>query len=201
VNCQTDAIVIAKRDGSREPFQPGKLRRSLLLALQSCPCDVEQVADALAGAVAHHLRACVEPDPPSSAYVYRCACTVLRRTGLSQAARRLTAHRRQRLLQRCRRCVYDPRRPERRPVGWQKARVVAVLEGRYGLTRPVARIIAGEIEKRAFALGCRLIPKPLVSELIRSELAAWGLAAAAASEDCSAGRHDWIAGPRLQTDR
>jgi hypothetical protein len=201
VSCETDVIVIAKRDGSREPFQTGKLRRSLLLALRCSPCDAEQVADALAAAVALHLRATLEPDPPSSAYVHHCACTVLRRTGLSRAARRLASHRRQRLLQRCRRWVYDPRRPERRPVSWQKARVVAVLEGHYGLTRPVARIIAGEIEGRAFALGCRLIPKPLVGELVRSELAAWGLAADVTRENDGVRRRAWIAKSRLPTDR
>jgi len=175
VTSETNAILVAKRDGSREPFRPAKLARCLRLALHSCPCDTEQVAEALVEAVADHLRGWPAMEPPTSAYLYHCVGTALRQTGLGEAARRIAVHRRQRVVQRSRLRVFDPGRPERRPEAWRKARIVATLQDRYELSRPVARILAGEIEMHAFALNRRLIAKPLVEELIGDELAAWGL--------------------------
>jgi hypothetical protein len=182
VRCETDAIIIAKRDGSFEPFRAAKLRRCLMLAMRSCRCDVAQVADALVEAVARHLREWGGPEPPTSAYLYHCARTVLRQTGLGEAARRLAGHHRQRVAQRRQLRVFDPWRLADGAEPWRKAPVVATLEHRYGLTRPVARILAGEIEARAIALKYRLIAKPLVDALIRNELAAWGLTVEAPGE-------------------
>lgn len=182
MRCETDAIIIAKRDGSFEPFRAAKLRRCLMLAMRSCHCDIARVADALVEAVARHLREWDGPEPPASAYLYHCARTVLRQTGLGEAARRLADHRRQRVAQRRRLRVFDPQRLGDGSAPWRKGPVVATLEHRYGLTRPVARILAGEIEARAFALKYRLIAKPLVDELICNELAAWGLVVEATGE-------------------
>jgi hypothetical protein len=175
VRCETDAIIVAKRDGSFEPFRAAKLRRCLTLAMRSCHCDIVQVANALVEAVACHLRGWTGAEPPTSAYLYHCARTVLRQTGLGEAARRLASHRRRRVAQRRRVRVFDPRRLGDGAQPWRKALVVTALEHRYGLTRSVARILAGEVEARVFALRYRLIARPLVDELIRNELAAWGL--------------------------
>jgi hypothetical protein len=201
VRCETDAIIIAKRDGSFEPLRVAKLRRCLMLAMRSCHCDVAQVADALVEAVACHLREWDRSEPPTSAYLYRCACTVLRQTGLGEAARRLAGHRRQRVAQRRRVGVFDPRGLGDGTRPWRKALVVAALEHRYGLTRPVARILAGEIEARVFALKYRLIAKPLLDELIRNELAAWGLVVEATGESRGVTPHASVASPEPRKEK
>jgi hypothetical protein len=40
----------------------------------------------------------------------------------------------------------------------------------------VARFLAGQIEAQVFTLDYRLITRPFLSELVRSEVLAWGLA-------------------------
>lgn len=183
MNGETDAILITKRDGSCEPFRVAKLRRCFALVLRRGQCDVSRVADALARAVSCHLEQWDESRLPSSGYIYQCACTVLRQTGLGDAARRLASHRRQRVAKRRRLHVFDPLgETERIAEPWQKARVVSVMKERYGVTHAVARALAGEVEERVFALGCREVSKPLVEELIRNELAGWGLGVEAVAE-------------------
>ena len=172
---EADAILIMKRDGSCEPFGAAKLRRCFALVLRRGQCDVPRVADALARAVACHLQQWDEARLPTSAYIYQCACTVLRQTGLGEGARRLASHRRQRVAKRRRLRVFDLGESEVAAEPWRKARVVSALEERYDVTHAVARALASEVEERVFALGCRLISKPLVEELIRNELASWGL--------------------------
>jgi hypothetical protein len=172
-----------------------------MLAMRSCHCDVAEVADALVEAIACHLREWDGAEPPTSAYLYHCACTVLRQTGLGEAARRLAGHRRARLAQRRRLRVFDPHGLSDGAAPWRKGLVVATLEHRYGLTRAVARILAGEIETRAFALKYRLIAEPLVDELIRNELAAWGLAVEGMGQSRGVTPNTSVASPEPQKEK
>lgn len=170
---ETDVRVI-KRDGTTELFQVAKLRRCVALAMRSCHQDAD-LSDALAQSVALHLRQCENPSPPSSEYVFHCARTVLMHTGMKEAARELVAHHRQRTARRKRLRVVDGRRPESSDERWRKAAVARTLRERHGLSIATARILAGEVEARVFALDLAVVTRDLVSELILNELLAWGL--------------------------
>ena len=48
--------------------------------------------------------------------------------------------------------------------------IVRCLEGESGLSRDLARAIAGAVEEKVLRLGCRRILSSLVSELVANEL-------------------------------
>jgi hypothetical protein len=176
-------IMLAKRDGTLEPFLPGKLRRVLDLALRAGRHD-PRLADPLIQAVEAHLCCWDEPRPPTTEYVYRCVHTVLRETGLDEVADVLATHRRSRRLKRRSLRVL---RPDASGVAapWRKTTVVEALEKRFELGHAVARIVAGELETRVLNLGYRTISSGLLEELMRNELLAWGLAGTEASGSCT----------------
>ena len=177
---ESKPIILAKRDGALEPFLPGKLRRVLALALRAGRHD-PRLADPLIQAVEAHLQCWDEPRPPTTEYVYRCAHTVLRETGLNEVADVLATHRRWRRLKRRSVRVLRPD-ASGAAAPWRKTNVVGALEKRYELGHAVARIVAGELENRVLNLGFRTISHGLLEELIRNELLAWGLAG---TEACS----------------
>lgn len=167
-------VMVAKRDGSQEPFELQKLRRSLAAAMKGCRYD-ERYAGPLAEAVAMHVNECSQRRRPSTDYVYRCARTVLKETGLQDVAEAYSSYRRQRAARRRGISVLvevDGKMTQR---AWRKDSVVRVLRQKHGLSRPLGRILAGEVEKRVLELNYDAISQVLVGELIRSELLAWGL--------------------------
>jgi 2-phosphoglycerate kinase len=168
-------VMVAKREGGVEPFELAKPRRCLAAAMATCHCDV-RLADALARAVSLHLREWRAASLPSSDYVFRCLCTVLAETGMEDVAQQLMLHRRHRAEQRRRVSVFDAESSQYALVPWRKATVAASLAGRYGLSPVVARILAGEIERRVLALEYSVVSRSLIRELARNELLAWGLA-------------------------
>jgi transcriptional regulator NrdR family protein len=176
----TKTIVIEKRGGSREPFSAAKLRRVLALAMQESQID-PKLADPLVQAVEVHLRYWDDERPPTSEYVFRCVCAVLKQTDLTEVADILLAHRRWRRVRR--RSVRVLRaKPKRGSRPWKKRDLIAQLEGRFGIGRSAARIIASEMEQRVLNLGFRLVSQPLLDELLQNELMAWGLC------DCESAR-------------
>ena len=166
--------MIAKREGQLERFEPPKPRRCLAAAMKACNRDL-RLADALAGAVALHLRDWSAAGPPSSDYIFRCLRTALVETGMEDVAQHLVLHRRRRASQRRGLSVFDVNKSHYALAPWRKAAVAATLEGRHGLTHAVARILAGEIERRVLALEYSVVSKSLIRELVRNELLAWGL--------------------------
>jgi 2-phosphoglycerate kinase len=167
--------LVAKRDGSREPFDAAKLRRCVAAAMIECEQDV-RLAGALAEAVAFHLKDWNQGHPPSTNYIFRCVRKVLRATGLDEVARSLELHRRYRADRRRDVRVIDARRPGRNGMPWRKSLLVQTLANRYGLTPPTARTLACEIEYRVLTLNYNVVSTALVAELIRNEVSAWGLA-------------------------
>ena len=149
---RTRTIVIVKRDGTLERFSLPKLRSCLARVMQLSAGSAE-LADPLARAVGLHLRECRPDDMPASEYLYRCARSVLRQTGLADAARLLAAHRRLREARRRRVRVFDPLDLEQRPLRWRKGTLVATLQNIYDLRQSVARFLAGRIEEQVFGLG------------------------------------------------
>jgi hypothetical protein len=168
------SILVAKRDGAIEPFDAAKPRRCLAAAMAACNCD-PRLADALARAVELHLRQWSEPQPPTTDYVFRCLRTALAETGLARVAQRLIAHRQRRAAQRQRLAVGRQQDCCDKATPWRKASVAETLERRYGLDCAVARILAGEVERRVLGLEYAVVSTALINELIRSELSAWGL--------------------------
>jgi hypothetical protein len=168
------ALVITKRDGTLERFNPAKLRTCLVRAIQAGG-EEPQMAGPLAQAIAVHLREQSDPEMHTSEYVYGCARAALAQTGLSCSAEAMGAHRRLREARRRRVRVYDPLEFGRPAVRWRKGAIVATLQNVYDLRQTVARFLAGLIEGRVFGLGYRLLSKPFLAELVRNEVLAWGL--------------------------
>jgi hypothetical protein len=166
-------VMVRKSDGTDEPFNLGKLRRSLSAAMRECHYDV-RFADSLSQAVLIHLREWKERRPPSTEYIFRCTRQVLMETGLEDVARQMAGHRRHRAARR-RSIAVVGAHGRQGPAPWCKATVCAALRRRHGLSPSVARIVAGEIEGRVVALNYALVSAGLVGELIRNELRAWGL--------------------------
>ena len=171
---KTRAILVAKRGGGIEAFDPAKLRRCLAAAMRACHYE-PRLADALTRAIELHLGDWSRPRPPTTDYIFRCLRTALVETGMEQVTQQLARHRRRRASQRQGVAVCDPRDPEGGLTPWRKARVARVLESRHGLGHSTARILAGEIERRVLALEYNVVSTALIAELIRSELFAWGL--------------------------
>jgi hypothetical protein len=170
---QTRAM-IAKREGGLEVFDSAKPRRCLAAAMKACGCNT-RIAEALAQAIELHVRDWPDASPPSSNYIFRCLHTALTQTGMENVAQRLVLHRRHRANRRRRLSVLDADQSRYALAPWRKAAVAGTLEGGYGLSHAVARILAGEVERRVLALEYSVVSKPLIRELVRSELLAWGL--------------------------
>lgn len=165
---------VAKRDGSLEAFELGKLRRTLAGAMRGCGYD-EMYADALAKAVAIHVKEWGDPAPPTTEYIFGCVRAVLDETGLGDVAASLQRHARQREMKRRRVEVLNTRQQDQQRLAWSKGRIAGTLERRHGLKPSVARILAAEIESRVLGLNYSVVSSALIAELIRNELMAWGL--------------------------
>lgn len=176
----TGSTMVSKRGGQLEPFDAGKLRRCLATAMRACQRD-ERFADALAHAVQLHLRDWPESQPPTTDYIFRCLRTALTETGMVQVAQFLLHQRRRRAAQRSGVSVWQMHNGQETLSPWRKARIAEMLERRYELGHSVARILAGEIERRVLALGYSTVSAGLIAELIRNELMAWGLLESAAA--------------------
>ena len=168
-------LVITKQDGTLERFSLTKLTNCLAIVMRRQAYD-PRLGGPLGKAVAMHLQEWRGAAPPSTEYVYRCVRSVLQQTGLSDVADDLAAHRRARRWRRARLRVVDPSQPRLDGHPWRKARIVDTLQNQYGLRYPVSRFLAGRIEHQVFALDYLLVSKAFLSELIRSEVLAWGLA-------------------------
>ncbi|MBK9127195.1 MAG: hypothetical protein IPM13_05275 [Phycisphaerales bacterium] len=169
-------LVITKRDGTVERFSLPKLVSGLRVVLEGRSYD-GRLAGPLAKAVEMHLHECRGSTPPRTDYIFRCVVSVLQQTGLSDVAEDLQLHRRLRAARRRRTRVFPAAgAATARGVPWQKTDIVAALENHYGLRHSVARFLAGQIESQVFGLNYRLITRPFLAELVRSEVLAWGLA-------------------------
>jgi hypothetical protein len=171
----TKQIVITKQDGSLERFSLAKLTNCLAAAMHGLTYD-PRLAGPLARAVAMHLQEWSHPNPPSTDYIYRCARSMLQQTGLTDVAEVLAAHHRARTARRRRTRVVESALPGALTEPWHKAALVNTLQARYGLRHAVARFVAGRIETQVFTLDYRIVSRSFLSELVRSELLAWGLA-------------------------
>ncbi|MBL8879390.1 MAG: hypothetical protein JNG88_09755 [Phycisphaerales bacterium] len=176
-------LMVTKADGSRELFSEEKLRRCLSLALESGGFETMH-AGALAAAVRMHLQREADTTELTSEYLLACATAVLQQTGAGEAADELQRRQRERDGLRRRTRVFNPERPSKGLKVWRKSALVECLLKKHGLDAKVARMLAGEVEMRVFASGYQVVRSPLISEMIRNELMAWGLI-----DDLAVGRH------------
>lgn len=167
-------LIVTKRDGTLERFRPTKLVATVARAMRARQYD-PALAEPLVRAVALHLREWGDPRPPTTNYIHRCVCSVLRQTGLGDIGDDLAVSRRQRTLRRRQVRVVD-RDGDPRGDAWRKAVVVQTLQDVYGLRHAVCRFLAGQIEQQIFALNYRRVKKSFLAELVRNEVMAWGLA-------------------------
>jgi len=167
-------LTVVKRDGSLEPFDLAKLARCLANVMRACSYE-ERLADPLAEAVALHLRQRPVRELPTSGYVFHCVQTVLSQTGLGEAAERLASHHhaRQRAAAAAQALPAAGARPGTGPV--LRAELATRLRDEYGLLPVVAAHLGLEVEQHVLRMGYREITPALLHELLRSELAAWGL--------------------------
>ncbi len=168
-------IIVTKRDGTLERFRPAKLANCLARAMEQRQFD-PKLAEPLVRAVALHLREWGEARPPSTGYIHRCVCAVLKQTGLSDIADDLAVQRRLRAIKRRKIRVLDNESKNPRGREWRKADVVEMLQNQYGLRHGVCRFLAGQVESQVFALNYRRVRTAFLAELVRSEVLAWGLA-------------------------
>jgi hypothetical protein len=128
-------IIVLKRDGSREPFDLGKIRRAMSVAMRECEED-DSVADALAQAVLTHLRSHWEsPEPPSAPYLLRCCQTALNEAEMPEAARRMDLYARARINRRKAISVVEASAPGLEPRPWRKRKLVRWFETRANVSR------------------------------------------------------------------
>jgi hypothetical protein len=174
VKKKTQQVVVTKCDGTLERFSLPKLANCLSRVLRAQAYDA-RLASPLANAIAMHLQDWHDPAPPTAAYIYRCARSVLQQTGLTDVADVLATHRRLRQLRRRQVRVLDTDLARGAGQPWRKGALVETLQDAYGLRHGVARFLAGRIEEQVFLLEYHAVSRAFLRELVRNEVLAWGL--------------------------
>lgn len=177
---QAEALLVAKRDGSTEPFVVAKLQDCFHKGLQagSEALGTENTtANGLAEAICQYL---LNQEPESatpSSTISELVEHVLTETGYANSALAIQQYSRWREHQRRFVLVATPRSQDGRFVQhrWKKSHVVQHLRRKQGLEAPVARLMAGRVEQLILGCGLRVVTAGLVLEMIKSELLAWGL--------------------------
>ncbi|MCK6458052.1 MAG: hypothetical protein L6Q92_16175 [Phycisphaerae bacterium] len=196
------AMMIRKRDGASEPFEHAKLVECLRRVLIDVnDVDPPATAEGLADAVRQALHPLAALGPVRSLDLLELTESVLIRSGHASAAHVLHQHGRRR--DRLRRLLHVARlRPAQRRYTnrrWSKASVVAAFEQEHGLSRGVARQLAGLVELAILRSGLRLVTTGFVRETMVSELLAWGLADEALTVTRSRGSRRPQAHPRTRS--
>jgi transcriptional regulator NrdR family protein len=164
-------IRVIKQDGSRERFDHFKLAASMWRGMSETEgryCDARDLACAIGVYLGRSGRRNV-----SSAAVFEMAVKVLRRACLAPAAERMEEFR---TLRRCLRrglsVVLDD--GSRRP--WDKSWLIAEAETSWNLSRPMARLMAGLIERELLADSLRQVTARDVLQRLADRVDEFGLA-------------------------
>lgn len=163
-------ISVVKRDGSIEPFDRFKLRGCLLRVL---PPGAEEfyLAGALSSAIECYLRRlgrrCV-----SSAALLEMTLQALCSANQDPSALALEHRHRRRLEMRNALQV----RHGRSHIAWSKQWLAHLAATRWELSRPAARIVAGDVEERLLARPRRHLSRKAVLAMLDEALQAYGLA-------------------------
>ncbi|MCA9242921.1 MAG: hypothetical protein KDA32_03110 [Phycisphaerales bacterium] len=164
--------LVQKRDGSHERFSPEKLWRCLTLGVEAVRSEIE-LAEVVIEAAETRIDNWEHECPPTTGAIFSGVCRALCDLDLMDVAAALGSHRRERDVLRRRVTVVDEQKNLRTP--WDKALVVNSLRKDNGLRYTTARLLASEIEQRVLDLQYRVINASLLRELVKNEMAQWGL--------------------------
>jgi len=190
-------LKVDKLDGSSEVYLHTKVMGTLAAALSECGCYEQNVAEQLAEAVTTFLCRRYESRSVSSDEIFAMIQAVLSETHNEEAALQLHDHRVNRQLERNRTEVLhwhgtvgaetgevnELRGDGEATVPWNKSVIVRNLEAEAGLSRKMARAVAGEVEGKVLRIGCHRVTCGLVREVVKNELLAMRQAETALVEE------------------
>lgn len=163
-------ISVVKRDGSIEPFDRLKLRGCLLRVLPS-GSEEYYLSEALSAAIECYLRRlgrrCV-----SSPALLEMTLQALCSANQDPSALRLEHRHRRRLEMRS---ALQVRHGHSR-TAWSKQWLAQLAAARWELSRPAARIVAGDVEERLLARPRRHLSRKAVLGMLDEAMQAYGLA-------------------------
>jgi hypothetical protein len=164
-------IRIAKRDGTEEDFDHGKLAGCLWRVMEGTAADPWH-AFQLAEAVGLYLRR-KGTLRLTSAAVFEMVLSVLRRVGLDESADLLEAFQTARAeLRRGMRLAHE----EGQVTLWEKGWLAAMAERSWNLSRNTARIIAGSVELELMSGNEQHVSRRQVLDRLNAHVAEFGLA-------------------------
>jgi len=171
---------VVKEDGSVEIFSMSKLVQCIRCGLQAGgePTHLDlPLAAGMAEAVYEFLRKTSDGRPVFSRSIADLVDQVLTQTGHTDAGLAIREFKNWRNQNRRRLLVASPRKRDGRFIQrrWKKTHLLTHLRRKQHLDAPVARMIGGRVEQLIFHTGLRVVTTGLVTEMVKSELLAWGL--------------------------
>jgi len=162
---------VRKRDGSEEPFDPGKLAGAFWRVMAERG-GCHELAGRLAGAVETYL-ICRQRRGVSTAALFEMAVKVLRGMAMPGACEALERHWAWRATRR-RRLLLD--HGHGRVTLWDKTWLAELGRRSWRLSRNAARIVAGQIEVELLGDGRRSVSREEVVDRLNRCVAQFGLA-------------------------
>ncbi|MBN1942295.1 MAG: hypothetical protein JW849_03275 [Phycisphaerae bacterium] len=164
-------IRVRKRDGSIEEFNAAKLAGVLRRVLDRLE-GVRTDADNLAGGMYLYLQR-TRRTIVTSAAVFGMLVKILRRIQLGDAAELFELHRTLRMV---RRRLLRVRHDNGCTTRWDKSWLAVLAERTWHVSRPTARILAGEIELCILPQEEAEIARGAILDLLNEQVSQWGLA-------------------------
>ncbi|MBN1766233.1 MAG: hypothetical protein JW860_13315 [Sedimentisphaerales bacterium] len=174
---------VIKSDGTLEVYLHTKVMGTIAAALGDSGCETLGITDSLAEALTEFISRRHNGSTISTDEIHAMIKAVLSETDYEDAALCLHEHRLNRQIKRSRTEViyvngdipkpweaedYDKYSYPAQP--WNKSMIVRTLEGESGLSRPMARAVAGSVEEKVLRIGSRQIFSSLIRELVANEL-------------------------------
>ena len=164
-------IRIAKRDGSTEAFDPGKLAGAVYRVMEPGKDSLVRSRH-LALAVGLYLHRAGR-GRVSSAAVFEMTVQALRSVGMSDSADCLEAHRHGRAAARGRLSVLHD---GGQATLWDKGWLAELAQRGWFLSREAARVLAGQVEAELLAAAMPSVTRHEVLERLNCRVAEYGLA-------------------------
>jgi hypothetical protein len=164
-------VHIQKRDGQWEPFDRRKLAAAMWRAMPPASGRYLDVCD-LAAAIEIYLQR-KDRHSITSRAVFEMTLKVLRRAGFCEAAEGMEEYALRRSL---RRRAVTVLHAGGRCTCWNKHWLVEKVRTSWNLSRPVSRIIAGQVEDEVLARRCRQVVRDELMMLLNRRVSQFGLA-------------------------
>ncbi len=177
-------LTVLKSDGSTEKYLYTKVIGTISKALEGAGCADVYLAEQLAEAVTYYLYNQQDSRNVTSSEILSIIKAVLSSTGYDAAAAALSEYHLERRLKRSRLEVVlaDAQEladsaaqgwsePAEKGFPWDKSKIVDDLVTERGLTRQMARTVAGFVEEAVFSMGISSAPAGLVKQLVLNQTA------------------------------